>query len=148
MTQPKRPQPTDLKSQLIADEGERFVLYPDTEGYLTIGIGRLLDPRKGGRISPDESALMFDNDRREKTVALQKALPWILKLDDARLGVLLNMAFQMGVGGVLGFVNTLQLIKIGSYGAAAEGMLNSKWAKQTPNRAERLAEQMRTGVWQ
>lgn len=148
MTQPKRPKVVDLQTQLTEDEGRSKVIYKDSEGYWTGGIGRLLDPAKGGHFNDDEIDLMFANDRREKTVALQKALPWILKLDDARLGVLLNMAFQMGVGGVLGFVNTLQLIKIGSYGAAAEGMLNSKWAKQTPNRAERLAEQMRTGVWQ
>lgn len=61
---------------------------------------------------------------------------------------LLNMAFQMGVDGLLGFKNTLELIRTGSYEKAAEGMLSSLWAKQTPARAKRLAVQMRTGVWQ
>jgi len=54
----------------------------------------------------------------------------------------------MGVDGLLGFKNTLELIRTGSYEKAAEGMLSSLWAKQTPARAKRLAVQMRTGVWQ
>lgn len=146
MTTTPRPNVVDLISQLRADEGEKFQLYKDSEGYWSIGIGRLLDPAKGGFIRPDESALMFNNDRDAAYYGLKKALPWLDKLDQVRQEVLINMAFQMGVTGVLGFTNTLQFIKIGSYGAAADGMLNSKWAKQTPNRAERLSDQMRDGV--
>ena len=57
------------------------------------------------------------------------------------------MAFQMGVDGLLGFKNTLAMIQAGKYTEAANGMMNSKWAKQTPSRAQRHAEQMRTGKW-
>src|SRR5699024_12529627 len=76
------------------------------------------------------------------------------KCDEARQGVLLKMCFQMGIGsaahgtGLLGFKNTLAMIERGDYESAAQGMMNSVWAKQTPNRAKRLAEQMRTGEWQ
>ena len=58
------------------------------------------------------------------------------------------MAFQMGVDGLLGFKNTLAMIQSGRYSDAAKGMLSSLWAKQTPARAKRMSEQMRTGVWQ
>jgi len=42
----------------------------------------------------------------------------------------------------------LALIEEGKYTFAADNMLKSKWAEQTPARAKRLADQMRTGVWQ
>ena len=75
-------------------------------------------------------------------------LPWISKLDPARKGVLINMAFQMGVAGLLGFKNTLALIQSGKYQEAARAMLQSKWATHTPARAQRLSNQMATGNWQ
>lgn len=57
------------------------------------------------------------------------------------------MAYQMGVAGLAGFKNTLAMIADGDFGGAASGMLNSKWAKQTPNRARRHADVMRTGTY-
>ena len=58
------------------------------------------------------------------------------------------MAFQLGVEGLLAFKTTLSLIQGGNYTKAAEQMILSKWHSQTPARCERLAKQMRTGVWQ
>jgi lysozyme len=58
------------------------------------------------------------------------------------------MAFQLGTDGLLGFKNTLALIRDGKYAEAADAMLFSKWAQQTPARAKRMSEQMRSGQWQ
>lgn len=138
----------ELTKQLRRDEGEVLSAYQDHLGYWTIGVGRLIDKRKRGGLSAEESAYLLSNDIDKRDKELQKRLPWAVKLDEARYGVLLNMAFQMGVDGLLGFTNTLELIRTGSYEKAAEGMLSSLWAKQTPARAKRLAVQMRTGVWQ
>jgi lysozyme len=60
----------------------------------------------------------------------------------------MNMAFQMGVDGLLKFNKTLTLVEQGKYKEAADNMLKSLWAKQTPARAERMAQQMRSGQWQ
>lgn len=134
--------------QLKRDEGEVLHAYQDTLGYWTIGIGILIDKRKGGGLRPEESEFIFNNRLRILNKQLDKRIPWIGKLDPVRRGVLVNMAFQMGVDGLLGFKNTLAMIERGHYQAAAAGMLNSKWAKQTPARANRLSVQMATGVWQ
>jgi lysozyme len=91
---------------------------------------------------------LLRNDINDRVDALTRALPWFQNLDDARRGVLLNMAFQMGTAGLLGFKNTLERTRTGDYASAAAGMLQSKWATQTPERAARLAKQMETGVWQ
>jgi lysozyme len=56
------------------------------------------------------------------------------------------MSYQMGTTGVMKFKNTLTAIEHGDYELAALGMLDSTWAKQTPNRARRLASQMKVGA--
>ena len=56
---------------------------------------------------------------------------------------LCEMAYQMGVAGLLGFKNTLALIKERKYTQAAENMLKSKWATQTPKRAREIANLVR-----
>jgi len=132
---------------LRGDEGEVLTAYPDHLGYLTIGVGRLIDKRKGGGITPEESAYLLANDIMRKSMDLDSRLPWWKGLSDARRGVLLAMAFQMGIDGLLGFKNTLELVRSGHYDKAADGMLQSMWAKQTPERAKRMSEQMRTDQW-
>ena len=139
----------DIESQLREDEGEVLHEYKDHLGYSTIGIGILIDKRKGGGITREESSYLFQNRLGAKREAIRKALPWFDSLDLVRQGVLLNMAYQMGVDGLLAFKTTLKHVQAGQWVAASVGMLDSKWARQdTPQRAERLAEQMRSGVWQ
>lgn len=136
-----------LTRQLVEEEGEVLHLYSDHLGFGTIGVGRLIDPRKGGGITKEESRYLLMNDINRFTFQVSAALPWFSSLSDARKAVLVGMAFQMGLAGLMGFKNTLANVKAGNYDKAADGMLQSKWAKQTPERAKRLAEQMRTGNW-
>ena len=138
----------DSYTQLKRDEGEVLHAYQDTLGFWTIGIGILIDKRKGGGLRPEESEFIFRNRLKLLDAELDDRLPWIAKLDPARRGVLVNMAFQLGVAGLLGFKNTLAMIQAGKYQDAAKAMLESKWAKQTPARARRLSKQMETGSWQ
>lgn len=140
---------TELIRQLKGDEGVRSTVYSDSLGYATIGIGRLVDPRKTSvGLRQIEIDFMLQNDIEDRINMLSKYLPWFQNLDSARQGVLLNMAFQLGVAGLLAFKTTLALADKGDYNAAADAMLQSKWAQQTPARAQRLAAQMRTGQWQ
>ena len=140
---------TELTRQLRGDEDTRPQVYKDSLGFFTIGTGRLVDDRKpGSGLRPSEMAFMLANDIAERTDELTKRLPWLYLLDPARKGALLNMSFQMGVTGLLGFKNTLELVRKGQFSEAADNMLLSNWAEQTPNRAKRIAKQMKTGVWQ
>lgn len=139
----------ELSRQLRGDEDVRPQAYKDSLGFLTIGIGRLVDDRKlGSGLRPSEMDFMLANDIEDRTAALTKRLPWLYLLDDARQGALLNMSFQLGVEGLLGFKNTLELVRKGQFSDASANMLLSLWARQTPNRAKRIAEQMKTGIWQ
>lgn len=139
----------ELTRQLKADEGVKPCVYKDHLGYATIGVGRLIDDRKtGAGLRPIEIDFLLQNDIDDRTEQLTKRLPWFQNLDEVRQGALLNMAFQLGVDGLLGFKNTLKMVEDGRYSEAADNMLQSKWAQQTPARAKRMAEQMRTGQWQ
>lgn len=137
-----------LTKTLRREEGEVLSAYPDSEGYLTIGVGRLIDKRRGGGITAEESAYLLANDITRMTREVVTKLPWSEHLDEARFGVLVAMSFQLGIDGLLAFKNTLALVQGGNYGKAAMNMLLSKWHDQTPARCERMAKQMDTGVWQ
>ena len=138
----------NLIKQLRDEEGEVLHVYNDSMGFATIGVGRLIDKRKGGGITAEESEYLLGNDIAKVNAQLDEKLPWWRKLDEVRQAVIQGMAFQMGINGLLGFKNTLAMVKSGNYAGAANGMLNSLWAKQTPARAKRMSEQMRTGEWQ
>lgn len=137
-----------LTEQLRRDEGTESCAYQDSLGYWTIGVGRLIDARKGGGLSNDEIDYLLDNDVKAKTAEVLQALPWVARLSEPRRAVLVNMAFQMGTKGLLAFHRTLGSIEDGQYSEAALEMLDSTWAKQTPARAMRLATQMETDEWQ
>lgn len=131
-----------LANQLIIDEGAKLKPYKDTVGKLTIGIGRNLDDVG---ISKAEALMMLDADIDKVCDQLDAVLPWWKSMTDRRQEVLANMAFNLGINKLLGFVNTLRMMHAGDYKGAADGMLNSTWAKQVGARAERLAQMMREG---
>jgi lysozyme len=137
----------DLKSQLLREEGAESCAYQDSLGYWTIGVGRLIDSRKGGGLSNDEINYLLDNDIKAKTREVLLALPWMPRLSEPRQAVLIGMAFQMGLKGLLQFKRTLGSVEDGQYVEAAEEMVKSRWAMQTPKRAYRMAQQMETGEW-
>jgi lysozyme len=140
------------------EEGWREKPYRCTEGYPTIGYGFRIGPKNADMklyqftlpkaagdiwlnvlLSETES----DMYKRENIAAALDACSQFR----ARYAVLQSMAHQMGVDGLSGFKNTLKAIANRDWSSAAAGMLDSKWARQTPERAQRHAEQMRTGLW-
>lgn len=133
-----------LKDFLEKEEGFRARPYRCTAGALTVGFGTNLD---AGITRRQAEALMTLEIEEDILPVLRKNLPWFDTLNEVRQTVLISMAYQMGTKGLLGFKTTLMYIGQGNYAAAATQMLSSKWARQTPNRARRQAEMMRTGEW-
>lgn len=128
-------------------EGRVHHAYEDSLGYLTIGVGHLIDRRKGGKLPDPIVDILLEHDIQEHKKDMLAALPWANDLDEVRQAVLVDMAFNLGVNGLLGFKNTLESVRTGQYTKAAGQMLQSKWAKQVGSRATRLAMMMETGVW-
>lgn len=134
-----------LIRELERDEGRVLHAYTDHLGYWTIGIGRLIDKRRGGGISNDEADMLKRNDVLRFQRELDQRLPWWRGLDPVRQRAIQNMAFQMGVSGLLGFKSSLAAIQSGDWPRAAANMRKSLWAKQTPQRAARVIGMIETG---
>lgn len=137
---------SEILDELREDEAFRESAYYDSMGYLSIGCGRLIDPRVGGKISRAEGDLMLENDVRAKEADLDQALPWWRTLDPVRQRVLVSLCFNLGIRKLLRFPVTLGLIRDGAYTAAAHELLSSQpWASRVGIRAYRLFEMLRTG---
>lgn len=133
---------TALRDQLVRHEGLRLHPYQDSRGVETIGVGRNL--RDTG-ITEHEAFLLLDHDITRTERALYAALPWTESLDAIRRRVLIDMAFNLGIAGLQTFTRFLASLKTGDYAVAAQDMLESAWARQVGQRAQRLATMMRTG---
>jgi lysozyme len=132
----------ELRSMLVLHEGLRLRPYKCTAGKVTIGVGRNLDD-KG--ITQAEAFELLEHDIDDVERDLDSVWPWWRQMTDARQQVLADMCFNLGIGRLKGFVRTLDYMKKGDYKAAADGMLDSLWARQVGNRAQRLAKMMREG---
>lgn len=161
-----------ILDHLRKEEGVRARAYRDHLGYWTTGVGRLIDPRRGGRITPSEEAKLIANDPSRKPgdwrnwVLTDAEIDLLLSNDIAvvrkqlaerddlapawravqgfayREAALISMAFQMGAVGLGKFRNTLALVASRQFERAGRNMLKSLWAKQTPDRARRVAHMM------
>ncbi|WP_242415509.1 glycoside hydrolase family protein [Sphingomonas panni] len=156
-----------LVAELTRDEGLRLTTYRCAAAKLTIGIGRNLDDvgisgseaRLFGCDTPTQALAhvkrhgvtkrqaesLFANDIVGCERDLDRRLPWWRSLDDVRQRVLLNMCFNLGINGLVGFRNTLRMVERREYEDAAANMLKSLWARQVGARAQRLSAMMRTG---
>lgn len=137
-----------LIPDLKRDEGFRAKAYPDPlsggEPW-TVGYG-FTGPDIGPRTTMTLAEADAEIVRRTTALAsnLLSALPWLAGITPLRQDVLCNMAYNMGLHGLLGFKHTLACVQADLYDDAATAMLASQWARQVPSRAHRLAEQMRT----
>jgi len=134
-----------LAAELTRDEGNVLHAFPDSQGYLTIGIGRLIDARRGGGITPEESLYLFGHDVDKVEAGLDRALPWWRTLSETRQRVLANMCFNLGINGLLKFHRMLDAVRTGRFGLAADEMRASAWYSQVGERAQRLEAMMRAG---
>ncbi len=132
-----------LEDQLIAHEGMVLDIYKDSVGIWTIGVGRNLE--HVGLRSEAEARYLLRSDIVAIRAELEKAIPWIGDLDEVRQRCLMDMAFNLGVAGLMKFEKTLRLIAQGNLSGASQEMLRSKWADQVGQRAITLSRMMATG---
>lgn len=132
----------NIEHDLTIDEGRVKYAYPDSLGYLTIGIGHLIDKRKGGSLPDEIIDALFQYDLKEKINQLDRSLSWWRGTPDECQEVLINMCFNLGINGLLNFKNTLRLIKDEQYSKASVELMNSSAARQLPLRYGRLRDKL------
>jgi lysozyme len=141
-----------LEAELRRDEGVRYWPYKDTAKPPrdTVGVGRNLQAKPlpanwAYPLTPAQVTQLLEQDIADTLANLDRNLPWWRSLDEVRQRCVANMAYNLGIGKLLGFKNALGAMQRGSYAIAAAAMLNSAWAAQVGARAQRLAKAMETG---
>ena len=142
----------ELTKSIRKHEGEKrnkdgkHVVYEDSEGFPTVGYGHKVTKvdglKVGDTIDDAKADQLFNQDIEKAKSGAKTVITNFDALPDEVRHILTEMVYQMGASGVKKFENTLEHIKNGDYKKAAQEMLNSEWAKQTPSRAKALAERM------
>jgi len=137
---------------LKKEEGFRAKPYYCSENYPTIGYGEKI----GGKYEPLPDVCTIEIDAYKKMISMCAAnektflnnpdlYRCYFHLNDARKSVMLSIAYQIGIYGVLKFKKMLAALVVADFNRAADEMLNSLAARQTPARWARNAAQIRSG---
>ena len=126
-----------LLDDIKKHEGFRARVYQCTEGYDTIGYGFAI---KDLDIEEDigEMILIRKLEKLQKRIA--STFGWFFNSPEEVKDVVTNMCYQLGVSGFSRFKKTIYLLETEQYQEASIEVLDSLWAKQTPNRAKELSE--------
>lgn len=132
----------DYKLKIRIEEGTRLDMYKCSQGKWTVGTGHNIEDNG---ISQAVADLMLDEDLAIAESDAKSLVSNFNNLSDNRKIVLVDMSFQMGKTRLSGFKRMIEAIEIGAWGVAAFEMLDSRYAEQTPNRANANAELMKKG---
>ena len=130
------------KEAVKKEEGYRLETYKCTEGHLTGGYGhKMLE----GEVAPTDHAgwlKIFERDFARAMTGADDLLMLCPNIHETARHIVVEMVYQMGSYGVSRFKKFLQALQDSDYKEASVQMLDSRWAKQTPNRANRMSERM------
>ena len=131
--------PPSVIATLKTEEAFRGMSYRDSRGHPTIGWGTK-EP-----ITEAEGAWLLETRLADTHARLAKAWKPYGGLNLARQGALLDMAYELGVDGLLGFHDMLAALDRGDWAAASTAALDSLWASEVPMRAIVIAAALKNG---
>lgn len=152
--------PEMFYERLMVHEGFYDTVYPCPTGHPTVGYGTNLDTwhdkkacarwlEKG--ITREEADKVMREEAELQCSRLAGVCPEYDALcvqgEHVRALVLVNMAYNMGAGGVAGFGRMRAALREGRWQDAARELLDSKYARQVKRRARELAAQLEHGRW-
>tara|TARA_R100001463_G_scaffold32022_6_gene71942 strand:+ start:1519 stop:1995 length:477 start_codon:yes stop_codon:yes gene_type:complete len=151
----------DLLEKIKEHEGFREKTYKCTEGYDTTAYGfawkdlylsedmanELLQRNKNNIVFYEDIAedVLIEKLEKLKRNAISR-FKWLEDMPQEVQEVVINMCYQLGVTGVSKFRKAISALQEGEWNEAADEMLDSLWAKQTPNRATELSNIVRNQV--
>ncbi len=129
-----------VRHSIEGHEGRVGYAYQDHKGYWTIGIGHLIDERRGGKLPDHIIDLLCDWDIEQVITELDRNAPFWREVHKGARAALIEMGFQMGVPSLMKFRKMWAALKNGDYAEAHAQALQSKWARiDTPDRAKAVA---------
>lgn len=133
-----------LMGQLRRHEIFHGFPFADERGMLTIGYGRRLAAHP---LTQEEGAHLLERDLRWLQPRLIYTYPIVDSIGPVRRAALLNMAYSLGITGIIGLTQMWAAIEAGAWNEAADEIMGSYWARQTKSRAHDIAYMLRTGEW-
>lgn len=141
-------QPSDPTEQLLREEeGYERCVYPDSRGFQTIGIGACVDSRiRGAGLCDAAIQAQYQHDVATASSTAAR-IPNYGTLNEVQQAALKSICFQLG-DQILGWTNFMTAMLNNDVGAAANALMDSKWAtKETPERAQRETLMLSGGMW-
>ena len=133
----------DLLEKIKHHEGFVEHVYDDSLGIPTIGYGfAIKDLVLDEDIAEEILIRKLEKLKRNANARFQ----WLEDMPQEVQAVVLNMCYQLGVTGVSKFRKAISALQEGEWQEAADEMLDSLWARQTPNRATELSDIVRNQV--
>jgi len=133
---------TPEEKGIIVDEGFRSRLYDDDDGNMTYGIGFNVN----AGINKRQAVVLMRETMRQIEEELRHRLPFFNSLSSGRQYVLINMGYNMGIKRFLKFEKMLAATEEGNWKRARNELLDSKSARELPERYGRLADIMESGI--
>ena len=133
-----------LGEMIKRHEGVKSKVYLCSAGYETIGVGRNVS-ESGIGLSDDEIAYLLANDIARCEQEIAERFDWFDDLDPVRQDAIIDMAFNLGITRLSQFQNMLRALSESRFSDAATEALDSRWARQVGQRAQTVAEMIRTG---
>ena len=133
----------NLIDDIKKHEGFKSTVYKCTEGYDTIGYGFAI---KDLELTEEVAELILKRKLAELRIRICNVFEWFIDSPDQVQEVVINMCYQLGLSGFSKFKKTIYYLETQQYDEAADEMLDSLWAKQTPNRANELSDIIRNLV--
>ena len=135
-----------LLASVKKHEGYRNKVYLDTLGKRTVGVGHLcVEDFWEDDKEYEEKFLMtiLEHDLETAIKGAERLCSNCPDIDDLAKEIIIEMVFQLGETGVSKFKNMWKALAEKNYIGASYEMLDSRWAKQTPNRANAMAKTMK-----
>lgn len=138
-----------LREELAIDEGIKHEVYLCSLGHKTMGIGRLItkdmeewDLEVGDPVTPERVAECFAEDVKNCISDCRNIFKDFDAMPEMAQRCFANMCFQLGAPTFRKFRKTIMLAEEERWDECAAECLNSRWARQTPNRAKRIADRL------
>ena len=129
-----------LIDQIKKHEGFSSTVYQCTEGYDTIGYGFAV---KDLYLSKEICDKLLEQKISELNLRISQKFKWFKDSPKQVKEVVINMCYQLGINGFSKFRRTIYYLETEQYEEASEEMLDSLWARQTPNRAKELSDEIK-----
>ena len=126
----------ELREAVKLSEGYRARVYKDTLGIDTIGYGFAI---KDLELDKDICDMILDKKLNKLIKDVDNKFSFMDDIAVEAQDVVYEMCYQLGINGFSKFKKTIAYLRDEDYKMAAIEMLDSRWAKQTPNRAKRLS---------